>query len=142
MSTILILDDDKELNAKAALAWSEWTDSIVTWKLPKLDQKPPDDLDKLIRSVRLEAYYAVNQYFLEENYLLKNCNKIQDVPISLIHGQRDITCPVESSWLLHNALPNSSLNIHPNAGHLADESDMIEALVKARDKMIGLIIDN
>lgn len=135
-----LLDDNKELNAKAALAWSEWTDSIVTWKLPKANRKPTDNINRLVRSVRLEAHYAVNQYFLEESYLLKNCKKIPSIPIFLIHGQHDITCPVESSWLLHNTLENSSLKILPNAGHLADEPDMIEALIEATDEMFKALL--
>lgn len=132
-----LLDGDKKLNAKAALAWSTWTDSVVTWMLPSTDtnKKPPNDIDKLIRSVRLEAHYAVNQYFLEENYLLENCEEIQDIPTFLIHGQLDITCPVESSWLLHKELKNSSLQILPNTGHLANEPDMIEALITATDEI-------
>ncbi|MCF6191300.1 MAG: prolyl aminopeptidase [Cocleimonas sp.] len=134
-----LLDDDKKLNAKAALAWSEWTDSIVTWALPETDKKSPNDIAKLIRIVRLETHYAVNQYFLEENYLLENCEEIQDIPTLLIHGQRDITCPVESSWLLHKVLKNSSLQILPNTGHLADEPSMIDSLVDATDEMVRLL---
>ena len=138
-----LIDDDKELNAKAALAWSEWTDSIVTWTLPDTDtgtnKKSPKDIDKLIRSVRLGVHYAVNQYFLEENYLLENCEEIQDIPTFLIHGQLDITCPVESSWLLHKELKNSSLKILPNTGHLANEPNMIDSLVDATNEMIKLL---
>ena len=93
--------ENKELNKKAALTWLEWTDSIVTWSLPLVDQKTSDnrelDIEKIIRSVRLEVHYAVNQYFLKENYLLKNSHKIQNIAITLIHERRDITCPVESS---------------------------------------------
>lgn len=131
--------DDSELNKKAALVWSEWTDSIVTWKLPKSDETPRDDIDKLIRKVRLEVHYAFNQYFLQENHLLNNIAKIQDVPCYLIHGRHDITCPVESSWLIHNALARSSLRILPNAGHLADEPDMVEALVNVTDEVVSLL---
>ena len=131
--------DDTELNKKAALAWSEWTDSIVTWRLPKSDDAATDNIDKLIRKVQLEVHYANNQYFLEENQLLNNIAKIQELPTMLIHGRRDITCPVESSWLIHNALTDSTLRILPDAGHLADESEMIEALVRATDEIISLL---
>jgi proline iminopeptidase len=131
--------NDRELNTKAALAWSEWTDSIVTWKLPKSDDAPTDDIDKLIRKVQLEVHYAINKYFLEENHLLNNIAKIKDIPTYLVHGRRDITCPVESSWLIHNALIHSTLRILPNAGHLAEEPDMIEALVSTTDEFIDLL---
>ncbi|MEH6457330.1 MAG: prolyl aminopeptidase [Cocleimonas sp.] len=142
-----LFTDDKELNAKAALAWIKWTDSIVTWTLPvseneasdqekAADKMSSDKIDKLIRSVRLEVHYAINQYFLEEDYLLNNMDKIQGLPTILVHGRRDITCPLESSWRIHQALAGSELRILPNAGHLAGEPDMIEALVSATDDML------
>jgi proline iminopeptidase len=134
-----LFDDDKKLNEKATLAWSEWTDSVVTWNLPDTDKKSPNDMDKLIRSVRLGVHYAVNQYFLEENYILENCEEIKDIPTFLIHGQLDITCLVESSWLLHKELKNSSLQILPNTGHLANEPNMIDPLVDATNEMIKLL---
>ena len=134
-----LFSDDKEINLKAALAWSEWTDSIVTWKLPKSENEPTENIDKLIRKVRLEVHYAVHQYFLEENHLLNNIAKIKELPTIIIHGRRDITCPVESSWLIHNAIARSTLHIIPDAGHLAEEPDMIKALVSATDELIALL---
>ena len=153
-----LFTDNKELNKKAALAWIKWTDSIVTWTLPLSDQeiaksnqkeeKKSKDInssdniektDKLIRSVRLEVHYAINQYFLEENHLLNNMDKIQDLATIIVHGRRDVTCPVESSWRIHKALSGSELRILPNAGHLAGEPDMIEALVSATDDFVELL---
>ena len=95
-----------------------------------------DITDKQIRSIRLEAHYAINQYFLEDNQLLENMEEIKHIPTKIIHGRKDITCPIESSWRLHTKFTRSSLNILPNAGHLAGEPDMIEALIDATDKMI------
>jgi len=149
-----LFSDDKRLNQKAAKVWSDWTDTIVTWTLqpqtsPQTSPKhssehtastssPKDITDKQIRSIRLEAHYAINQYFLKENHILNNMQAIKHIPSLLIHGRRDITCPVESSWNLHSAFANSTLTILPNAGHLAGEPDMIEALVKATDEMIKI----
>lgn len=137
--------DDRELNALAAMAWLEWTDSIVTWSLPQTNLEDvkqnmaKDEVDKIIRKVRLEAHYAINHYFLNDGQLLKNCFKIKDIPTILVHGRRDITCPVESSWRVHNVLEKSELRILPDAGHLAGEPDMIDALVVATDELIELI---
>jgi len=137
--------EDRELNTIAALSWLEWTDSIVTWSTPQsnletVKQEMSDsETNKLILKVRLEAHYAINQYFLENNHLLKNCHKIQGLPTILVHGRRDITCPVESSWRIHNALAGSDLRILPNAGHLAGEPDMIEALVTATDDFATIL---
>lgn len=142
-----LFSEDTELIQKAAKAWSDWTDTIVTWTLPS---KPPTEskqedapthshrniTDKQIRSIRLGVHYAANQYFLEENHLLDNMTVIEHIPTKIVHGRKDITCPVESSWRLHKRFTYSTLEILPNAGHLAGEPDMIEALVNATDKMI------
>lgn len=157
--------DDTELNIKATLAWIEWTESIVTWTLSLSDQesvksnhdeikkkstetkssnnvdniKNIEKIDKLIRGVRLEVHYAINQYFLEEDHLLNNMDKIQGLATIIVHGRRDITCPLESSWRIHKALKGSELRILPEAGHIASEQDMVEALVLATDDFVDLL---
>ena len=127
-----------EERIKAAEAWSRWTGKIVTWTLPQEDNKEPDQKDpkQLIREIHLEVHYAFNQYFLEPDQLIKNIDQLPDVPVSIIHGRRDITCPLESSWRLHKAIPNSTLTILPESGHLANEVGMIDALVSATDEIM------
>lgn len=143
---------DSKLNKKAAKAWSDWTNAIVAWTLSSetsspssLQEQSPSDLGSetyqdisahQIRSIRLEVHYALNQYFLKDNQLLDNMQAIKHLPTFLIHGRKDITCPVESTWRLHKKFTNATLKILPNAGHLAGEPDMIEALVDATDRMI------
>ena len=144
--------EEHELNQKAARAWSDWTDTIVTWTLPTIEKSSEENekknekttttnshhniTDKQIRSIRLEAHYAINGYFLEVDHLLNNMDTIKHLPTQIIHGRKDITCPVESSWRLHKKFENSTLNILPYAGHLSGEPDMIEALVDATNNMI------
>lgn len=131
-----------EERIKAAEAWSRWTGKIVTWTLPPQDQEDePDkkDPEQLIREIHLEIHYAINRYFLETDQLLKNIDQLPDVPVRIIHGRRDITCPLESSWRLQKAIPISTLTILPESGHLANEPAMIDALVSATDEMPDLI---
>lgn len=138
-----LFSEDSTLNKIAAKAWSEWTNTIVTWSLlsnstppPRSEKETSHITNKQVRSIRLEAHYAINQYFLEEDYLINHMQVIKHLPTMLIHGRKDITCPVESSWRLHQLLTNSSLKILPDTGHLAGEPAMIEALVDATDTMI------
>ena len=118
--------------------------SAVSWNLPSDPDVSVSEQDnygsiteRQIRSIRLEVPYALNQYFLDENHLLDNMLAIKELPTFLIHGRKDITCPVESSWKLHKLLTNSTLEILPHAGHLLGEPDMIESLVNATDRMIA-----
>lgn len=120
---------------KAAQAWSRWTGKIVTWTLPQNEDKNSEEKEpeKLIREIHLEVHYAVNKYFLETDQLITNIDRLPDVPVEIVHGRRDITCPLESSWKLHKSIPNSSLTILPESGHLANETAMIDALVTITD---------
>ena len=97
-----------------------------------------EDDDKLINEVKIEMHYAKNRYFIKENQILDNISQVPDVPITIIHGRRDLTCLAESSWSVHQALPDSEFIIIADAGHLAGEPAMVDALVSATDKMADI----
>jgi proline iminopeptidase len=42
-----------------------------------------------------------------------------------------VVCPLEQAWLLHEAWPQASLEIIPDAGHSATEPGIVDALVRA-----------
>ena len=82
----------------------------------------------------IETHYAMHCYFISENQILNNVDKIPDVPITLIHGRRDLTCTLDSSWELHRAISGSALVIVREGGHLAGEPVMTDALVGETDR--------
>ena len=136
-----VFSDNKELQLEAARAWALWAGRVVTHNLGLneayvLDE---DDDEKLINEVKIEMHYAKNRYFINENQILTSISKVPDVPITIIHGRKDLTCLPESSWSVHQALPNSELIIVSNAGHLASEPAMVDALVTATDQMADII---
>ena len=90
---------------------------------------------KMVQQVRMEMHYAKNQYFIEENRILEQCNKIKGLPTVIIHGRNDLVCPVEAGLSLHLALPGSEFTVLPNSGHVALGPEMIDALVSATEKM-------
>lgn len=84
-----------------------------------------------IQQVKMELHYAKHSYFLAENELLEHCDKLQHLPVTIIHGRNDLVCPIEAGWKLHQALPQSIFIVLPNSGHIAHDVDMIDALVSA-----------
>jgi proline iminopeptidase len=58
---------------------------------------------------------------------------LQAIPTRIIHGRQDFLCPLEAGHKLHQALPNADYVILPNAGHVAQHEEMIDALVTATD---------
>ena len=141
-----VFSDNRETQLEAAKAWSLWAGRVVTHSL-NLDEAyvlDEEDDEKLINEVKIEMHYAKNRYFIKENQILDNILKIPDVPITILHGRKDLTCLAESSWSVHQALvnlnlANSKLAIVSDAGHLASEPAMIDALVTATDQMAGII---
>ncbi len=133
--------NDKKEQAAAAKAWSIWASRIVTYMLSAVDPDnyEPDDIEKTIHEVLIETHYAKHSYFIKEDQILSEIDKLPPVPVIIIHGRRDLTCTLDASWKLHNALPDSMLNIVKEGGHLAGEAPMIDALVAATDRMATLL---
>ena len=135
-----IFSADRDTQVTAAKAWSLWAGRVVTHCLEgeyNLDED--EDEEKLINDVKIEIHYAKNKYFINENQIVSNIKKIDNVPIIIIHGENDITCMPESSCLIHKLLPDSKLILVPNAGHLAGEPAITDALIHATDDMFNLI---
>ncbi len=79
----------------------------------------------------LESHYINNHYFIEENQILNNINKIRHIPAYLIHGRYNMISPLESAWKLNQALPASTLRIIRDAGHSSLEPGTIDAIIDA-----------
>lgn len=137
-------DGDEKTRLDAARSWSNWCTKIVTWNLVKTGTANGTDSDKTVTSqeendkvlneVSIETHFALNRYFISENQILDNIHLLPNVPVHIIHGRQDITCLPESSWSLHQGIPASTLEFLPDAGHLAGEAKMIDALVSATDR--------
>jgi proline iminopeptidase len=142
-----VFSDNKEIQLEAAKAWSLWAGRVVTHSL-QLDEPyvldEDDDNNKLIDDVKIEINYAKNKYFVKENQILDNLAAIPDVPITIVHGRKDLTCLPEASWSVQQALMNSNmtkptLNMVADGGHLAGEPAMVDALISATDQMASVL---
>ncbi|VVB76535.1 Proline iminopeptidase [uncultured archaeon] len=84
---------------------------------------------------KLESFYMKNNWFLEENFILKNAGKITRLKVSIVHGKQDLLCKPSGAADLHNALPNSMLYM-TNAGHSDKEPDTLNCLKEIFSKII------
>ena len=131
-------DEDIEVSQQAIRAWAIWSGRVVTYLLTAIDHKnfAPEDMEAATQEVKIETHYAKHSYFIEENQILRNVHKLPNIPIHIIHGRRDLTCLLEASWDLHKVLPQSTLEIVRDGGHLAGTDTMVDALIKATDEMV------
>jgi proline iminopeptidase len=138
----ILVGDDKELAQKVATAWSIWEIRCCTL-IPDqafVDAATGDDAAWTL--ARHEAHYMVNNCFLTDNQILANCDKIQNIPTTIVHGRYDIVCPADNAWLLHQALPKSTLVISEASGHASIEPNTKHHLIAATQAMVeeGLIV--
>lgn len=128
---------DELAQRRAAREWELWSSRVVLGEEFDSARLGEHVSIEVVNQARIELHYAANRYFIEENAILRHGGKIAHLPAVIIHGRRDLVCPVESAWSLHRSLPESELRILPEAGHIAAGEAMIDALVNATDAMAG-----
>lgn len=88
---------------------------------------------------KLELHYMFHDFFITENELLENCNKLS-MPIDIVHGRYDIVCPIDHALNLAVAIPHAKLHILPNSGHSAHEPEISKKLIYLAKKYSKLNI--
>jgi proline iminopeptidase len=116
--------------------WMAWNAQVALGNASQGCSQDNHVTDKMVQQVRMELHYAKNNYFIEENQILKNCHKLSDISAIIIHGRNDLVCPMEAGMMLHQVMPYAEYIVLPNAGHIAQGEDMINALVTAADKWV------
>ena len=121
---------------RAARAWHDWSSQILLGA--DFDPAHPSDAtpNTLLQQARIELHYAVHRYFIEEDQILRHCERLSGIPVCLIHGRRDLVCPPDAAFELHQRLPASSLEVLPEAGHLASGEAMIDALIRSTEFLL------
>ncbi|MCX8048117.1 MAG: prolyl aminopeptidase [Methylohalobius sp.] len=123
---------NEALQHRIVEAWSRWSAAVTLGT--KFDPKTLPPPHELLAKTKIELHYAANRYFLRENQILQNCQRIRTLPCTIIHGRWDLVCPTESAFSLRRKLPGARLKILEHSGHLADSEEMIDALVEATDQ--------
>ncbi len=102
---------------------------------------PPAELDALLGDVdsywpemRLNMHYQAHRFFLADRQILDRADRIRHIPLTLIHGTRDLVCPPALAWELHRRLPASELILVDGAGHLSSDPGIRQALLAAVDR--------
>ncbi len=125
-----LISGDELQQMSAAKTLQAWEGTIVTLRDHEYEADLTQDPGPLAHS-RIQLHFALNGCFITNSPILDNIEKIYDIPTIIVHGRYDIVCPIYQSWELHQAWPNSELNIVAMAGHAAGEPALIDALISA-----------
>ena len=132
-----LTSDDEATRLAAAREWSLWEGSVATL-LPNEDLMSDfEDPAKAVPFARICARFFLEDFFLEENQLLRGIDKIRDIPGIIVQGRHDTCTPPAAAWAVKKAWPECDLRIVHDAGHSAGEPGIIDGLVQATDELAG-----
>jgi proline iminopeptidase len=129
-------EDEPASRERAAARWHAWESRVVRQFLPPKPQTKQSSPAELLRRALIVSHYARHDFFIGPGGVPLQFDALQDKPCIIIHGQRDMVCPLESAWTLHRAWPHSELKIVEEGGHVAAEPAIGSALAQAFDQMI------
>src|SRR5690348_6814252 len=130
-----LVSDDPAVRLAAARAWSVWeaSTSFLQQNEAYIAASAGDEF--ALAFAGIENHYFVNGGFFEhDDQLLRNADRLRDIPAVIVQGRHDVVCPMRSAWDLHRAWPQADLRVVPDAGHSAFEPGNVHELVSATDR--------
>ncbi len=130
----LLFHTDPAVRQRAALAWCTWESATPAWPPTTGLSKRFSDPAFALAFARLVTHYVRNNGFVEDGKLLRDAQRLTDIPGILVHGRFDLQAPMANAWELSRAWPRSELVIVADAGHAADNAAITRELVRATDR--------
>ncbi|MHC1481452.1 prolyl aminopeptidase [Frateuria aurantia] len=126
---------DRAQQLAAAKAWSVWEGSTSHLYQDPAHVAATGEDDFALAFARIECHYFVHGGFFEhDDQLLRNVDRIRNIPATIVQGRYDVVCPLRSAWDLHRAWPEAELRIISDAGHSAFEPGIAAQLVAATNR--------
>lgn len=135
----LLDDPDPAVREHAAHAWTLWELRASKLEPDAAYLRENSQPEHAVPIAQLEVHYFRNNCFLEHNQLLRDIHRIAHLPGAIIHGRYDLECPPDAAWALHKAWPKAEFEWVERAGHSASEPGISEALVRATDRLRGVL---
>lgn len=120
---------------QAAKAWSIWEGRCATLHPNPRVVEHFGHPHVAIALARIECHYFMNRTFLEPDQIIRNAEKLRDIPGIIVHGRYDMVCPLDNALALSQAWPEAELRIIRDAGHSACEPAIIDALMRGVDEI-------
>lgn len=119
---------DEVLMKKACKIWSDYELRVMESEMSPINSEiMPHDLSLAL----IETHYFYNKmHWNDDNYILNNLYKIENIPCSIAHGRLDFNCRLYSAFELVKHLKNYELIIVEGAGHSPFTEKMSKVLIK------------
>lgn len=127
-----LTSDDEAVRVAAARAWGAWEGSAITLVESPATVAGFAAPETAVSLARIEAHYFRHHAFLERDQLLRDIDRIRQIPGVIIHGRYDLICPVKTAFDLHDAWPEAAFDV-TLSGHAASEPAIVDRLIEATD---------
>ncbi len=126
---------DKEIRERAIYEWSYLEASVVAVQMtPKRIEA---NMTTLPEHSLFENHYHLHNGFVDMDTILESLGrKLADIPVNLIHGEKDMVCPLSGAMDLYEAIPHSQLYVTENSGHSVAEPANREKLLEIYDELV------
>ncbi len=122
-----ILGDDPEIAADFATRLFLYEEGFMHFDAPLT---PPDPLRGRDYG-RIFAHYAAHDFFVDDDQLLREADRLAGIPVHIITGRYDCCTTPENAFDLAQAVPHAVLEIVPGAGHYPTEPTFARAVARA-----------
>jgi len=126
-----LTSENEMVRMSAAKAWSLWEGRTSTLRPSETVVDHFGNPYTALSLARIECHYFVNDSFLQPDQILRDADRLADIPGVIVHGRYDVVCPVENAWQLKQVWQGAELKVIPDAGHSASEPGTIDALIAA-----------
>jgi len=134
-----LIDPDRQVQAIAAQAWSQWEGDTISIRGPEARPSKFNEVDFAIAFARIECHFFANHgFFPEEGWILNSAAVLQDLPGWIVQGRFDVVTPLEAAWKLKGVWPRARLDVVWDAGHASTEPGIVDALVRATDQALSV----
>ncbi len=83
----------------------------------------------LPNSPYMELFYIKNRFFMEDNEIVNNISKINNIPSYIVQGRYDLICPPVNAYNLHKKWKSSKIKFVNTAGHSSSDQGIIDNLI-------------
>ncbi|HEV2703409.1 MAG TPA: prolyl aminopeptidase [Steroidobacteraceae bacterium] len=128
----LLNDPHPDVRQRAALAWCTWESATPEWPPSSTLAPRFEDPAFALAFARLVTHYVRHDAWLGDGRVLRNVDRIADIPGVLIGGRFDFQAPIGTAWQLHRRWPRSTMVTLNEAGHTPTRS-MSQEIVRATD---------
>tara|TARA_B100001093_G_scaffold515681_1_gene592537 strand:- start:3509 stop:4441 length:933 start_codon:yes stop_codon:yes gene_type:complete len=130
----MIFSDDDRVAHQACKEWSLWEGKCSCLYPTENVINAFDECS--VSLARIESHYFKNNCFIEENQIIKNIDKILDIPCTIVHGQYDMVCPIRQAYDLKQAYPKAKLIIARDAGHSLLEPTISKEILNVFNELV------